>query len=300
MAMLNIEAVHFSDKPLSFIYRLFGFLSPEIKKAFNRYYLDSIIRNAKIEKYDYVFVIKGTILDEEFMTSLRMVLPGARFVMYQWDSSRTHKAFVQITSFFNKVFTFDTMDAKDYQFEYLPLFYSRLYENMTKAGSPKYDLAFVGEYYPDSDRLDVVKKIDEIFKSYGLNFHYSLRVELLALFKFVFFRQLKLVDLPYISIGRISQNDVIKLYSNTIAVLDVEHIEQTGLTMRTIETLGAGVKLVTTNINIRNEDFFSENKIMVIDRVNPMISPSFFKGKEPERLDQQYSINSWLKQVLRC
>jgi hypothetical protein len=49
--------------------------------------------------------------------------------------------------------------------------------------------------------------------------------------------------------------------------------------MRTFEALGAKKKLITTNSNIINYSFYNKNNILVIDRIDPKIPPSFFQTK---------------------
>lgn len=299
MSAMNIEADFFYDKPQGLSYRTLSFISSSIKKYLNKLYLNNIIKTIQDKEYSHVLVIKGTILDEEFMIALREFFPDANFIMYQWDSTLAHNSFMRITNFFDNVFTFDMNDANDYKFEYLPLFFSGLYENLNKKIHPEFDLVFVGEFYPDSDRLALVKKIAQYMEEQKLNFYYSLRVEFYALLKFILFRQIKLRDIPYISIGRIPQDRVIDLYSNSFAVLDVEHIKQNGLTIRSMEVLGAGLKLITTNKNIVNEDFFSKKSIMVLDRENINIDITFFNKNQITPIDKKYSLKSWLSHILQ-
>ena len=136
-------------------------------------------------------------------------MPNAKFIMYQWDSTLTHNSYLKIIDFFDTVFTFDMKDSNDYKLEYLPLFYSGHYENFKRKPDPKFDLVFVGEFYPDSDRLEIIKKVANYMEEQGLNFYYSLRVEIFALFKFLLFRHLRFKDLAFISIGRIPQDKIL-------------------------------------------------------------------------------------------
>ena len=68
--------------------------------------------------------------------------------------------------------------------------------------------------------------------------------------------------------------------------------------MRTIETLGAHKKLITTNIDIMNYDLYNPNNIAVIDRVKPVIKDSFLSTPF-ERIEQDilnnYSLIGWIK-----
>lgn len=298
MRSLDFNVTFFPDKPPGFFYRLLSFFPSFIKDFLIKSYLESIIKCAESEDFDSVFVVKGTVLDSAFMISLKNLLPNSKFLMYQWDSSLTHKSYLRIAKFFDEVYTFDRLDASDNNFKYLPLFYSKYYSNVSPVQAPDYDMVFVGEYYPDSDRLAIVKRIKEVAKREGLKFKFSLRVDLFALFKFILYRQLSILDIPYISIGRMSQENVVNVYSNSTAVLDIEHNQQNGLTMRTMEVLGAGLKLVTTNKNIYQEDFFNEERILIIDREKPILTKSFFESAPLAPINPNYSIRSWLKLIL--
>ena len=79
------------------------------------------------------------------------------------------------------------------------------------------------------------------------------------------------------------------------AVLDIQHFKQTGLTMRTLETLGAGKKLITTNPDVKEYDFYDEGRVMTIDRANPAaaLNLEFFREDDsqvPEAVIDGYSI----------
>ena len=67
--------------------------------------------------------------------------------------------------------------------------------------------------------------------------------------------------------------------------------------MRTIETLGAGKKIITTNNEIKHYDIFNEYNICVIDRENPDI-PDVFLSSDYKAMDEnilkKYSLEGWL------
>ena len=52
-----------------------------------------------------------------------------------------------------------------------------------------------------------------------------------------------------------------EIFSDSRCILDAPQAGQVGLTIRTIECLGAKRKLVTTNSDIKNYDFYNENNI---------------------------------------
>jgi hypothetical protein len=92
-----------------------------------------------------------------------------------------------------------------------------------------------------------------------------------------------------------------KIYADSRCVIDIENKGQHGLTMRTIELLGLKRKLITTNKDIVNYDFYNENNILIIDRKNPVIDESFFEKPYvmlSDEMYEKYSLKSWIMEVL--
>jgi hypothetical protein len=100
----------------------------------------------------------------------------------------------------------------------------------------------------------------------------------------------------------LTKYEVQSLFSDSFAILDIEHPRQTGLTMRTFEAMGAGKKLVTTNERVKNTDFYNSENILVIERDSvPSIPSSFFLTPYVPPSDsilKKYSINGWLDDVV--
>jgi hypothetical protein len=81
----------------------------------------------------------------------------------------------------------------------------------------------------------------------------------------------------------------------------MQHSKQTGLTMRTIETLGAKRKMITTNVNIKKYDFYNSNNILVMDEHNLDEIEQFISHEyEPLNDDvyKKYSLHSWLETII--
>ena len=82
--------------------------------------------------------------------------------------------------------------------------------------------------------------------------------------------------------------------------LDVEGPGQTGLTMRTIEVLGAKRKLITTNKTIKQYNFYDERNILIVDRNNPKIDLEFIREPFSEIdtvIYEQYSLEAWIDEL---
>jgi len=97
-----------------------------------------------------------------------------------------------------------------------------------------------------------------------------------------------------------NKEEILNIISKSKTVLDIQHPDQSGLTMRTIEMLGAKRKLITTNSNIRNYDFYRKKNIYIIDRDNPKLDKSFFQSNYKnlsKDVYQKYSLENWLKTI---
>ena len=111
------------------------------------------------------------------------------------------------------------------------------------------------------------------------------------------YRKLGLNSISYIPKTSVELMDIVK---KTNIILDVNDRKQQGLTIRTLETLLAGKKMITTNKDIVNYDFYNRNNICVIDRKNITIPISFFDN-EYENIDKEilykYSVKGWIDDV---
>lgn len=94
--------------------------------------------------------------------------------------------------------------------------------------------------------------------------------------------------------------EIIDIYSQSFSVLDIELNIQSGLTMRTFETLGAGLKLITTNKNIQNEPFYNQHNIAIIDRLYYNVDLNFFSDSFLNN-DKfvQYSFKNWCDNLFK-
>lgn len=278
------------------LYRFSNKLFPKFATYIKNQYTNSILENLDTNIYDIVFVIRGGVLSTKVLEAIKLKLPKAKFVMYQWDSNNQSNYKDKI-KYFDIVKTFDQEDALKYKLEYLPLFYTKQYQDVLENQQIKeYDLVFYGAYH--SDRLDIIKYFDKKFKDNNLVFKYHLYITKMALFRLVLKGQIKFKDLKYLKTYAVTTNEILDVYKKSTSVLDIELNIQNGLTMRTFETLGSGLKLVTTNQNIKNEDFYDENIIMVIDRNNLNVDIGFFINNLKFNLDfKEYLFDSWLNKI---
>jgi hypothetical protein len=262
-----------------------------------RKYLRKILDSIKFDSYKIVLVIRGGILTVESLETLREKLPTAKFVMYQWDSNRQSKYKDKI-KYFDIVKTFDLYDSEEYGIEYQSLFYSQRYKDIAALKKDmKYDLIFYGAFH--SDRLEVIRKVDNFCIENDLAFKHHLYITKLSLIKNLLTGFIKFSDLKFLKTYKSDNTQILSSYSKARCVLDVELNIQTGITMRTFEALGSGVKVVTTNSYIAKDPIYSIKNICIIDRNSPTIDLDFIKSdfKKCPLYERSY-IDNWLDDIL--
>ena len=271
-----------------------------IYRYINQYY-DRVMKETLGKKYDYIFFIKGESISNSIVERLRNVHPEAKIIMYYWDSiANNHNAKGMLKSF-DKVLSFDKNDCKEFDLEFLPLFYIPQYAEIAgKQVEQKYDLMFAGTTH--SDRYEFVTKIVDQFKTNGRScftwFYFPSKVNFYKLkWDNPKFRSARMEDFVFTPMPR---ERLLEYYAESRTQIDVQHPKQTGLTMRTIETLGAKKKLITTNADVVTYDFYRPENVLVVDRQNPEIPREFIESEWediPQEIYEKYSISSWLNTI---
>lgn len=280
----------------SILYRIYNKLSNKNKNRLEKLHLNKISNLTKEHVFDFVYVIRGGYFDSNTINRMRVNLPEAKFIMYQWDSYKQND-YRELISSFDKISTFDIMDSRDLLINYEPLFYTEIYKSKyLKKEKKEYDLVFFGAYH--SDRLNIIKYFHSVMKKEGLIFKPHLYIRKLSLIFRLITGEIKIQDLKFFKTFSVKPEEIARVYSKSSAVLDIELSIQSGLSMRTFEVLGSGAKLITTNVNIKQEDFYVPSAISVIDRKNPSVESGFFTNIQKTVIMDNYHIDRWLSRQL--
>lgn len=266
-----------------------------IEYVVNRYY------NGIISKFDVVtdvFFINAEAVNKKNLKKMREKYDSASFTLYMWDSIKNKRNVLDIMSFFDKVYSFDPDDCRsESKLIFEPLFYNKCFED--NKTTLKYDISFVGSIH--SDRLSIIKDLIGIENIKTKFFLYS-PSKLFSILKIITQKKLKINDLKLISNQKIDFNEVSDMFFSSKAIVDIQHPNQIGLTMRTFEVLGSGRKLITTNKDISRYEFYNKNNILIIDRNNIDVEIVYeFINSECKISNDivNHRIDNWLKRVLQ-
>lgn len=278
-----------------------SFIKYPTKRYFNKEVLPIVI-NAK---YDYVVLIAGMTFafTREMIAVIKKIQPQAKFIMYQWDSEKNLPFSTQIHYLFDKRFTFDRLDyERSEKYDFLPLFYTKIYESIGERENEKfdYDCSYIGTAHPKKFKdinnmsLKLINKLPRQFI-----YHY-MPSKIKYYYHKVTAVEYKTANIESFKFTKISNIKMIDIIEKSKCILDSPQNGQIGLTMRTIECIGAKKKLITTNSDIKNYDFYCESNVLIFDK-NFDENSSFFsqpyKNLSAE-IYQKYSLKSWLINLL--
>ena len=291
---LGFEVDYFCETPKGFFYSFANYLKlNSISQTFRNNHSMNIA-NACGNDYSYIFVIKGDCITHEALNIIQQKNKNAKTVLYLWDSIKRMPNYKNIQGFFMSIYSFDRVDCiNNKKIKFKPLFYRSEYKINNKQNNFIYDLFFIG--WAHSDRAILLKEIDLKLQSQDLKSKFLIFVGKAAYYISKPIRAIRTMTIQ----KPISTKDIAQYCSESRAILDIAHPLQTGLTMRTIEVLfGIGRKLITTNKDIINYDFYNKNNILIINRDNLDIPKDFFKSNfivYPDDLRDSFFIENWVK-----
>ena len=253
----------------------------------------AILTQCRKKEYDYVLSLEIK-QPNEFYEEIRRLQPQAKMVLYYWDSIRFFDYRPYMRNF-DKVCSFDIQDCKDNEgIEYLPLFYLEKFKGLRKSSNNyRYDLMYISSYSPEK-----YKQVNDFLS----------KPELKSLKTFVYFRAFPLKYLSLKLTGKDTNNlhykalsfdELMQCAKESRCFFDFSKSYQSGLSMRTFETLGAYQKLITTNRRIKEEGIYSPENVFVLGDDDIKSLESFCNSSfTPKTIIEEYALSSWITKLL--
>lgn len=265
-------------------------------------YFDEIINETKGKHYDIVFMINCKVYTKDMVEELKSLHKTAEFILYLWDSVKLYPFVEELIPLFDRAYTFDLDDSEGkYGLKLLPLFYHHEYAKIAEEKYQiKYDLVSICTAHPI--RYRIIKELFPKLRKEGIRIYSFLFINKLQyLYNKVFVKQFWLAKKSEFNFKSLRNDEIIEIIKESNTIFDIPHNKQSGLTMRTIETLGAKRKLITTNKQIKRYNFYNANNIMILNDDNFNEVSTFLKHEYqdiPEHIYQEYSLSSWVKNII--
>lgn len=261
------------------------FLKRNVKKE--HLHVEILKRLDSLELQDIIFMVKADYLLPKTIKAIKPYC--TKFISFFNDNYKRAPNIKNIYSYFDAVFSFEKEDVKRFNFKFITNF---IYKELpVTAGSEETSVFNISTY--DLKRLQIIEKIanklDEIKENYSI---YSIGKNAKP------YKYNTKIVYENKSMSLFEMESYIK---KAKTLLDVHRDNQQGLTFRVFESLGCKKKLITTNSDIINYDFYDANNILVIDKNNIEIPKSFFETPYkdlPEEIYKKYLLKHWLDNVL--
>lgn len=284
----NVEASIVLIDRFTFKYRNIGhrisnflskvFLGKNLKKEYVNTHV--IERIDTLGNQDIVFIIRPDLLKQSTLKYLKT--KTNRLEAFYYDSTRRFPGKVEIIPLFDKVYSYDRIDVETYKLEFLTNYI------FATSNEPNHENIFFNisthDYrYEAMERL--AKYIHE--KEWTKDILVLGPDELTS---------------PYLTIihEQIPVDEVAEKIKKSKIIIEIQRKEQVGLSFRVFEALGHNKKLITTNADVVNYDFYNPQNILVIDEDNIDI-PEGFVDTPYEPVDkailENYYLENWVKKV---
>lgn len=289
-----------ADRPFDtpFMTAVTRFRKELLMPAISRLYRRKLLEFGR-SRYDIIFVLNGQTLSREILIQLRSDYPDAKFVLYMWDSIENRSSLTGNFDLFDECSSFDPKAVERFGITLRPLFFSKGFEKEPQPEVQRH-ISFVGTAH--TDRYKLVTAVDAQLPP-SLSRYWYLYLQAKWVYWSYKLTNQHFRDAP-ISAFRfdpLSRSALLDIFHSSFAVLDIEHPRQTGLTMRTFETVGSSKKLVTTNSGVREYEFYNPQNVHILNRSTPTIPASFFDtpyAPVSSEIYRRYSLAGWLDDVL--
>ena len=199
---------------------------------------------------------KCIIFDSAFslalVKSIKYLSPKIKIYIYCWNpifnNVRILREFKKVADI-AKIYSFDKDDCNKYGFEFAPMVYD-FSASVESEDQILYDVTFVGAL---KGRKKILTEVFNVLQEKNLKSN------------FYVLSSKHEIDLPFKTYMQYLDYEKYKdLIGKSKAVLDVVQPGQRGLTIRTLEVLCYHKKLISTNLDILNYDFYDPDNIFLI------------------------------------
>ncbi|MDX6181653.1 hypothetical protein SGQ44_06065 [Flavobacterium sp. Fl-77] len=273
----------------NFLYRIYNFgLKTFFKKNLKTIYFGKKIIEDLTEInqiQDLILVIKGDFIDPKSVLELKKF--GKKTVAYFNDNTNRCPKIIRVIPNFDEVFSFEKEDCKKYNLK----FATNWIYNSVSVVAPKPFEYQVFNIISKDKRLSILSKIADNLKSNNISH---------KIFVYDKKYRKKTSTIEFIT-NHIPLAEIKEYINRSQVLLDINRKSQSGLTFRVFESMGLQKKLITTNADIVNYDFYNPNNILVINEKNPIIPVSFFEKeyeKLPDAIFNKYTLEGWIDIVV--
>ncbi len=239
------------------------------------------------EQQDLILTIKGDFIAPEYAKQIKNYTKKS--VAFFNDNTKRCPKIIRVLPCFDDVFSFEKEDCKKYNLKFKSNFIYNYKENLNTGMKFDFEVFNISSY---GKRSDLIIKIAENLSMQQIPYRF-----------FISDKKKKLIDNPLVNSiqENMPLNEVNNYIEKSNVLLDIHRENQNGLSFRVFESLGLHKKLITTNLDIKNYDFYNENNILIIDSKKPEIPIEFIKKpyiEIPTEIIKKYNLKGWIEEII--
>lgn len=225
---------------------------------------------------DQVILFVST-LDLTVPKYINKIAPNVRVIGWYWNSVIEKTNPKRIKGRCEK-WSFDPENCKKYGMHFNHQFYFKTL--IKKNDVANFDVYFCGS---DSGRGERIVRIYEILKNAGLRMKFQ-----------IVYPQYNGIPKEIIS-EPVSYQTIADFVSKSRCILEITRSNQSGLTERAMEALFNNKKLITDNVNIIEEPFYSKEQFFVLgkDPIEKMVDFIYSPIQENSNYVNKYDVSQW-------
>lgn len=243
----------------------------------------------KQQHFDDILILRPDLIKENLPFIKKH---GARLIAYFWDSFSRIPEGKETIHYFDKFFSFEPKDAKQYHLLFLPNFYSP--DLVVDKNKPaQFDLSYVASY---DDRLDTLEKILASLSPFDL----KTNINILAA-KTIISKNKNEKSITWFT-DVLPRKETLRIMNDSRVLLDIVQPKQEGLSFRFFEAMILEKKIITTNHAVVSYDFYDPNNIFIWKDENTIPSKDFFSAPYspvPADIVKKYSLQNWVNQLFK-
>lgn len=256
-------------------------------KAFPKFWIRNTFR---LKNEEYVFILFDSPYTNYWILQIKKIYSNSKVFFWFWNSYESEKINKRISKGSDFVASFDKEQCERFSYEFLPQFIPYnidiLRRNCDKTVSK--DVFFIGS---EKGRIDELVKISKSLDKQCISYDFFLLTQ----------KKTNIKGLPFILIERpMKYIDVIAISSKSKAIVELNKSSQSGLTLRAIESMFLGVKLITNNPKIQEYDFYSEKNIYILGEDRTIKD---FLNEPIELINDaikyRYTFSAWFNEIIR-
>jgi len=288
-AIHHIDFSIFKYKYPNFGYKVYNFfLKAFFKKNLKNIHFGKEInrRLQQLEEIqDVILTIKGDWIDPKQVLEFKKYTKKS--IAFFNDNIYRCPKILNVIPNFDEVYSFEKEDCEKHNLKFMPNWIYQQENQEIPNNTFDYDVFNISS---KDNRFKTISKVADELKKQNIKS------------KIIIFDKKNKNNNPniefiskYIQIAEV--NDYIK---KSKLLLDIQRKEQNGLTFRVFESMSLHKKLITTNPNIVNYDFYNPNNILVIEEEDIHFDADFFKipyEPIPENIYNKYTLDNWINKV---